>query len=74
MSHRVSKSWFIYILYFQVQNFCEETTAHGLGHAVKGGSFYRWFWYIIFLAAFAGNAYHLSTIVSKYLSYPSEVL
>jgi hypothetical protein len=53
--------------------FCDNTSLHGLGEVVGSKShLMKCVWAVAFVAAVAGNAYHLSTLIQTYLSYPKQ--
>ena len=55
------------------RHFCESTTAHGLGSAVKEIShFGKRFWMCIFLIACIINVAHLTLLIDRYFSYPTQ--
>ena len=58
----------------EFNQFCLNTTAHGIGNAARTELTIsvRLVWLCVFVAALTANAYHLSTIISEYLSYPSQ--
>jgi hypothetical protein len=56
-----------------LRHFCEETTAHGLGHFIREHSLaVQACWLLLFLAAIAGILWHLSMLVAKYLDYSTQ--
>ena len=55
------------------RQFCENTTAHGLGSAVKEiTKFGKRLWIIIFILACILNTLQLAMLVSHYFSYPTQ--
>ena len=55
------------------RDFCEETTFHGFGNFVRERLLAgRVFWLVIIMAAVAGNAWHLSMVISTYLQYNTQ--
>ena len=65
-----SKKGRVYKLF---KEFCGGTSLHGLGQLVANRSgFIKFVWVVAFVAAVAGNAYHLSNLIESYLDYPKQ--
>ena len=57
----------------EINDFCANTTAHGLGHVAAASSWKeRIFWILILIAAFIISAYQIHCSCSVYMQYPTQ--
>ena len=58
----------------QIEDFCSQTTAHGVPHIAKKNASvsFRICWIIITVFAFGGNIFHLYRVIHEYVQYPSQ--
>ena len=55
-----------------ISEFRSTTTAHGVNRLNTDSHIRKTVWTIFLVATFAGFAYHLSTLVTRYLTYPAN--